>query len=158
MNPPSGECLTGACLCGAVQYAISSRPLLLYHCHCTICQAASGAGYATNIAVRFDSLSFARGESSLASYESSPGKRRYFCAACGSPVYSRASPSSQLASVRCGTLRHQPDMQPSFHAYVRSKLPWVVLADGLPQFDGASPMVLTPTSDRGDPPRRRGPG
>jgi hypothetical protein len=36
---------TGRCLCGATRYAISSPPLLIYACHCTDCQTASGASF-----------------------------------------------------------------------------------------------------------------
>jgi len=126
--------LTGSCQCGQVRYEIDAPPLAMYHCHCSICRAASGSGFATNIVVTAASFHVVRGSASLRSHASSPGKLRHFCGNCGSPIYSRGETTSDRVSVRSGTLDHDPGIRPAFHAYVDSKAPWVEIGDGLRQF------------------------
>lgn len=128
--------LEGSCLCGSVRYEITAPPMVMYHCHCDTCRAASGASFATNILVSTDSLSIVEGGDRLSSYESSPNKRRWFCSRCGSPIYSHADATRDVVSVRCGTLRSDPGLKPSWHAFVALKAPWTELCDGLPQMPG----------------------
>jgi len=129
--------LTGSCMCGHVRYEITPPPLLMYHCHCSICRAASGAGFATNVAVAVSDFRVVAGSEALQSYISSVGKRRHFCGNCGSPIYSLGETTSHLVSVRSGTLHDDPGITPSFHAHVDSKAPWTVITDGLPQYPNA---------------------
>ena len=126
--------LTGACLCGKVQYEIAGRPRWMYQCHCGKCRAATGASFATNLIVDADKLKITAGKESLSGYESSPQKFRYFCSSCGAPIYSQAEKTKRIVSVRSGTLKQDPGLRVAYHAFVASKAPWVELNDGLPQF------------------------
>ena len=129
--------LHGSCLCGKVKYEVVGSPLAMYHCYCSTCRAASGASFATNIAVTTENFKVTFGKENLSAFESSPGKRRYFCSTCGSPIYSHGEKTKQVVSIRCGTLQGDPIIRPSFHAYVASKAPWVVICDELPQYPEA---------------------
>jgi len=128
--------LTGSCLCGKVRYEIGGGPRWMYQCHCGKCRAATGASFATNIIVDADKFRIATGKDALVGFESSPAKFRYFCAGCGSPIYSHGEQTKQIVSVRCGTLEQDPGLRVAYHAFVASKAPWVEIADGLPQFAG----------------------
>jgi len=132
--------LHGSCLCGKVQYEIDGQPLAMYHCHCGVCRAACGAGFATNIAVSTPDFRLTAGAEALAAYESSPGKHRYFCSTCGSPIYSHGRKTSHFVSVRCGTLHDDPGLRPAYHAYVATRAPWVSIDDDLPRFAAGAPM------------------
>jgi len=125
--------LEGSCLCGTVRYQIHAEPMLMYHCHCGSCRAASGASFATNILVATDALEVVGGRERLASYESSPGKRGWFCSGCGSPIYSHSEHTAQVVSVRCGTLKSDPGLRPAWHAWVATRAPWTEIRDDLPQ-------------------------
>jgi hypothetical protein len=125
--------LKGACQCGAVKYEITAPPLLMYHCHCGRCRAASGASYATNIIVPTEAFTIVAGKDRLSSFESSPQKHRYFCVACGSPIYSHGQKTKDCVSVRCGTLQDDPGIRPAYHAYVASKAKWVEIREEIPQ-------------------------
>lgn len=129
--------LRGGCLCGRVRYEITQPPRLMYHCHCKTCRAASGASFVTNLIVPAEGLRFIAGEDSLRSHESSPGKHRHFCGACGSPVYSRAKATADMVSVRCGTLDDDPGIRPSMHAFTGSRAPWTLFCDDLPKHEQA---------------------
>lgn len=130
---------SGRCMCGKVSLRIDGQPLVMYHCHCVTCRAASGASFATNVVFPFEALHVCTGAECIRSHESSPGKRRFFCGACGSPIYSRAEATHTLVSVRAGLLEADPGIRPSFHAYVASKAPWVTLDDDLPRYPQARP-------------------
>ncbi|MEQ1833217.1 MAG: GFA family protein, partial [Candidatus Eisenbacteria bacterium] len=80
------DMLRGSCLCGAVRYEIAADPLHMYYCHCATCQKATGTAFATNILVPADGFAVVAGRDRLGAFESSPDKRRYFCASCGSPI------------------------------------------------------------------------
>ncbi len=126
--------LTGSCLCGKVQYEIRGEPRWMYQCHCGKCRAGTGASFATNVIVDADRFSIIAGEDSLARWESSPQKFRYFCSGCGSPIYSHGEKTRQIVSVRSGTLRQDPGLRVAYHAFVASKAPWVEIRDDRPQF------------------------
>lgn len=129
--------LRGSCLCGGVTYAIRGAPIGMYHCHCGMCRKANGAGLATNLLVPFRDFVLESGAALLSCFESSPGKRRYFCSACGSPVYSHAEQTAGVVSVRCGTLDADPLLRPTIHVHAASRAPWMEISDGLPQAPGA---------------------
>jgi hypothetical protein len=125
--------IEGHCLCGAVRYRIDAAPLAMYHCHCAQCRHASGASFATNLLVRTESFSVTAGAQALASFESSPGKQRYFCLRCGSPIFSAAEATPQIRSVRGGTVAGDPGVRPTAHIHVASKSAWFEITDGLPE-------------------------
>lgn len=125
--------IAGRCQCGTVRYRIDGVPLAMYHCHCSQCRRASGSSFATNILVRSEDFGLVAGADELASFESSPGKRRHFCSRCGSPLFSAAQATPQIVSVRSGTLDGDPGLRPSAHIHVASKSPWYEIADELPQ-------------------------
>ena len=126
--------LNGSCMCGRVQYEITSEPRFMYQCYCGKCRAASGASFVTNIIVDADSFRITAGNESLAAFESSPKKLRHFCSSCGSPIYSQGEKTRHVVSVRCGTLRQDPGIRVAYHAFVASKAPWVDIHDAQPQF------------------------
>lgn len=135
--------LNGACMCGRVQYEIEGKPRFMYQCYCGKCRAASGASFVTNIIVDADRFRITAGKESLAAFESSPRKFRYFCSACGSPIYSHGEKTKHVVSVRCGTLKQDPGVRVAYHAFVASKAAWVDICDEQPQFpDWADPVLV----------------
>lgn len=127
--------MAGRCMCGAVRYELSRAPLWLYNCHCGKCRHASGAAFVTNAIVPAESLAFTQGADRIRSWESSPGKRRFFCGDCGSPLYSHGAATAHIVSVRTGTLDGDIGLRPAYHAYAADALPWSIADDGLPRFD-----------------------
>ena len=126
--------LSGACMCGNIQYQIEGEPRFMYQCHCAKCCAASGASFVTNIIVDAAKFTITAGKESLATFESSPQKLRYFCSVCGSPIYSHGEKTKQVVSVRCGTLKQDPGVRVAYQAFVDSKAAWIDISDELPHF------------------------
>jgi hypothetical protein len=120
-------------MCGKVRYEIRGAPRVTYYCHCGKCRKQSGSSFATNVIVLKEDFFIVAGEEAISSWVSSPGKRRYFCSGCGSPIYSHGENRKQIVSVRCGTLDGDLPLPPSVHAFVASKANWIEITDDLPQ-------------------------
>jgi hypothetical protein len=68
------------------------------------------------------------------------------CPDCGTAVWSNYGGLSQLRFVRVGTLDDPTTLPPDVHIYIRSKLPWIALPQGVPAFDAYySSRELWPT-------------
>lgn len=94
---------TGSCLCGKVKFEISGTVGPIQICHCRQCRKAQGSAFAANVPVNEINFRFLTGEDNLASYESSPGKHRYFCRIFGSPIFSRTIKLPGVLRVRAGS-------------------------------------------------------
>lgn len=125
--------MKGGCLCGALRYEIHGKPFAMHHCHCHQCRRASGASFATTLAVRAADVTIEQGAEALSAYESTPGKKRHFCGTCGSPVYSRYDDDPEMLFLRSGTLDGDPGLRPGRHIHVAAKAPWIEILDDLPQ-------------------------
>jgi hypothetical protein len=62
------------------------------------------------------------------------GSVRAFCGDCGSLLTWERDEDPGTVSVAVGTFDSPPDRAPEYHIFVRSKLPWIEIRDGLPQF------------------------
>jgi hypothetical protein len=134
--------LEGSCLCGKVRYEIAGKPRFMYQCHCSRCRAASGATFVTNIIVDTDKFRITAGKELLSGFNSSPGKFRYFCSGCGSPIYSHGEQTKHVVAVRCGSLKQDPGLRVAYHAFATSKAAWDEIHDGLPQLEGRPDPAL----------------
>ena len=126
--------MKGTCLCGNVVYEICGDIFGINYCHCLQCRKASGTAFATSAAVKQQHFKVAEGHEHLVAYESSPGKQRYFCRRCGSPIYSKRDDTTTIY-IRLGTLDDDPVARPDVHIHVASKAPWFEIKDEIPQLD-----------------------
>jgi hypothetical protein len=121
------ETLTGACLCGGVEYEVTD-PQSLGYCHCTRCQRWTGESLA-GVVVDKGNFRFTKGEELVKTYESEFAPRN-FCGNCGSSIYDNLGDQYFVAA---GLMR-ELDMKPSFHLQVAFKAPWHEIGDDVPQF------------------------
>lgn len=133
MGEGGASVLHGRCMCGKVTYELRGPPRVVYYCHCGICRRQSGSAFATNGIVLKEHLVFTAGEEAISRWNSSPGKHRYFCSGCGSPLYSPGENRKQIFSVRAGTLLDDLPVLPSIHSFVAHKPNWDEIRDDLPQ-------------------------
>ena len=138
--------IRGSCLCGQLQYEIAQISDNIDHCHCTFCQKATGAAFGSYTNVDPKDFRWIEGEDSIAHFQSSPHSGRWFCPNCGSLIASTIF-GGKMLGVTLGTLDEQPKVKTGHHIFVRSKLPWHEITDGLPQYDVYPPEFedLTPT-------------
>lgn len=126
--------LTGACLCGGVQYQYEGALTEIAICHCGQCRQAQGGVFATNAPILREKLTWIMGEDLLKDYFSSPNKRRVFCSTCGSPLFSQRMDMPDVVRLRLGTVTTDIDRTPDYHIYYQDRARWFEEVDGLPQF------------------------
>ena len=125
--------IKGSCLCGGVKFEISEARSLTY-CHCRNCRKLSGAHVASYVHVDADKFRFVAGEELIQTFESAPGSFRNFCRVCSSTLPGKA-PYLATVSIPAGLFDDDPDVRPMLHVFVRSKMSWVEINDGLPQYE-----------------------
>ncbi|MDQ2730591.1 MAG: GFA family protein [Armatimonadota bacterium] len=116
--------MKGSCLCGAVIYEIDrlDRPIL--HCHCTTCRKAHAAPFAPTAGVMREHFRWLQGQDKLSSFESSPGKRRFFCSVCGSHLVAEREGQPHVI-LRVATLDDDPLARPRGHIWVSDDVAWL---------------------------------
>jgi hypothetical protein len=137
--------LRGACLCGDVRYEIRAGLEAITLCHCSMCRKAQGSAFAAVAPVRTADFHLLSGESSLAAFESSPGKERLFCRRCGSPIYSRRRAEPDTLRVRIGTLETPVGRRPDAHIFVADRADWDDRLDQVPAYPGFEPARDRPS-------------
>jgi hypothetical protein len=134
--------ITGRCLCGGVTYSADADPVVQAACHCTDCQRQTGNPFSVFVGVPEAALE-ADGDT-LASYttigEDHGGEtRRFFCSACGSPLYSFAAAVPGVVFLKAGSLDDASWLEPSVEAWTSSAQPWS------PRFEGAAQLERGPS-------------
>lgn len=116
--------MKGSCLCEAIQYEIDSIDFPISHCHCLTCQKAHSAAFATTARVMREHFRWLRGSESVAAFESSPGKIRWFCPKCGSHLVAEKD-GMPYVIVRVATLDEDPGKVPELHIWTSHDRPWL---------------------------------
>ena len=116
--------LTARCLCGRVAYDYAGPADTLMVCHCTQCRQSSGSAFTPVVIARREAVRFADA-SAVTEYESSPGKRRAFCAGCGAPVYSRRDDLPDVLRLRAGLIADLPEPARIERAFRDEAWPWL---------------------------------
>jgi len=129
--------LEGGCACGAVRYRLTSAPLFVHCCHCRDCQKQTGSAFVLNALIETDRVQVASGEVVRSPMPTDSGRPHGVdrCTKCGTALWSEYGGIAALRFVRVGTLDDPSALRPDVHIYVRSKLPWVTLPEGVPAFE-----------------------
>jgi len=137
--------IEGSCLCGGVRYRAEGVAGPMANCHCQLCRKAHGSAFSTILPVERAGFSWLRGEDQLAHFESSPGKRRWFCSQCGSQLISTRDADDASLLLRAGCIDSGCGSRPVAHGWVEFMAPWHRIGDDLPRFErgfpGAPPGV-----------------
>jgi len=112
----------GGCLCGAVRYRITSAPTALVVCHCRSCRRAAGAPSLAWAIFRATDFAFIRGEP--ATFTSSPGVERGFCANCGTTLTYADADRPEVADVTTATFDNPDAFAPTKEIWLEEKIAW----------------------------------
>ncbi len=129
--------LAGGCACGSVRYRLDASPMFVHCCHCRDCQRQTGSAFVINALIETDRIAPLLRNPEPAAMRTDSGRPHqiYRCPDCRTAVWSEYGGLSALRFVRVGTLDEPAALPPDVHIYVRSKLPWVILPEGIPAFD-----------------------
>jgi ADP-ribosyl-[dinitrogen reductase] hydrolase len=121
-----------------VVYSVERLDTPPRHCSCAVCRKAHAAAFNTSASVKRSGFRWLQGEAGLRWYESSPGKRRYFCGNCGSQLVAHREGSPTMA-LRVATLDEDPGLRPAAHIWAASEVPWLAYGSEVPVFQGWEP-------------------
>ena len=125
--------MKGSCLCGQINYEITGDVGDIVHCHCTTCRKAHASAFSSVAAVQDPSFKLLT-KNSLKSYESSPGKHRFFCSNCGSQIYAKRDNTEHII-LRLGCLDDELQSAQKSHIWLSQKASWYGLNAKLAMHD-----------------------
>lgn len=131
---PSDKTTRGHCLCGRTSFAYRGEVRWACYCHCDDCRRNCAAPVVGWFGVPVENFRWT-GEPPQ-TYESSEGVRRHFCATCGSPMGFEADHYPGGMHLYAASLDDPADFKPNFHVNYESRLPWLLIEDDLPKYDG----------------------
>jgi hypothetical protein len=124
--------LQGGCFCGAVRYTVRGEVFNSTLCHCTDCRKASGAPATAWFSARRADFRYTGGEA--ARFASSEQVLRGFCPHCGTTLTFEDGRWPEELDIASATLDDPEQVPPRDHTFVRSRLGWLRLQDGLPEY------------------------
>ena len=126
----------GGCLCGQVRYLATAPSLNTRICHCRACQKATGSAFYARAMFPKDAVAI---EGRTARYRSSERLWRHFCPDCGTPVFAEPLDMPDRLAVTLATLDEPDAIKPQMHVWTSSRIDWLKLDDGLPQYPQGAP-------------------
>jgi hypothetical protein len=127
--------LNGGCFCGAIRYQAGGTPFDQTNCHCSICRRTTGAPFVAWFSVPRSEFRLIQGVPTQ--FRSSLEGMRSFCPHCGTQLTFERNDASNEIDVTTCSLDAPEQLPPKDHTRTSSKLAWVNLADGLPQYQEA---------------------
>jgi hypothetical protein len=134
----------GACLCGAVTFAIAPPYSWFAYCHCSLCRKQHGSLLYPALGVARDHFEWKSGVDDVVHYRTTPAFERPFCRHCGSSVPAVAHDDG-FWDVPAGLLDGDPGIRPRSQIFVASKSPLLTLDDSLPRHEAYPPGIDVPT-------------
>ncbi len=133
---------TGACLCGTIRYAVAAPLQNVIACHCTHCRKISGAGSSHNAAIPTSSLTITAGTPKVYADTADSGNRlnRFFCADCGSSLFSRREKVPEMTILKVGTLDDAAGLKLAMNIWTDSALPWMHVDPAVEHYPGNRPL------------------
>ena len=127
--------IDGGCHCGNITFVAEADPGHVTLCHCTDCQALSGASYRVVVRVPKDKIEWHGGKAKTYVKTAESGTKRVqaFCPECGTPIYSTSVGEPQVFGLRIGTIRQRAELRPAKQIWCRSALGWAMDLRDVPQ-------------------------
>jgi len=124
----------GGCACGSVRYRMRSAPMFVHRCHCRDCQRQTGSAFVINALIEAERVEVLSGDPVPIAVPTDSGlpHRIHRCPQCQTALWSDYGGREAIRFVRVGTLDDPTAIVPDVHIYIRSKLPWVRLPEGVP--------------------------
>ena len=126
MNP---NAIAGGCLCGSIRYEATGQPYNITHCHCLDCRRSGGAPFVTWASFSRSGFRFTTGQPRELPWA---GRLRSFCPNCGTPLTFLAAADAGEIDVTVCSFDQPTTVTPADHTWVEDRLPWIRLADDLP--------------------------
>ncbi|WP_263144959.1 GFA family protein [Pseudomonas sp. RIT-PI-AD] len=127
--------IEGQCHCGQVAYRAEIDPQKVAICHCNDCQALTGCAFRISVSTPREAISLSGTPPKVYRKIAESGRARllYFCADCGSPLFSSGEdPDQGEWGIRWGSIRQRRELAPQRQKWCRSAVDWLDRIDALP--------------------------
>lgn len=133
--------LTGRCACGTVGFQVTEPFQSAGFCHCHRCQRRSGVPWTFNALADPGGFEVTAGATEISTWQPEDGGRpKSFCRRCGGHVFGGDLDGEFLIAVRLGTVEGDPEIAPSWRAWISSAPGWHPIPDdGLKRFAEGRP-------------------
>lgn len=133
--------LTGRCACGTVRFQVTEPFQSAGYCHCHRCQQRSGVPWTFNGLVETSGFEITAGAEAVTNWRPEEGARsKSFCRHCGGHVFGGDLDGDGLIAVRLGAVEGDPEIEPSWRAWLSSAPDWCPIPDdGLERFAEGRP-------------------
>ncbi len=133
--------MKGGCFCGAIRYAVTSKPKLKAQCHCRACQYFAGGGPNYYMLISPEGLHFSRGEpGTYQNPKKSGAVTRSFCRTCGTHLTTKRPGLRELV-LKVGTLDDPDEFGgPKIAIFCEEKQDWHLIPEDIPTFDTLPPQ------------------
>ena len=118
------------CLCGQVRILARGQPTNVRICHCRLCQKSMGSPFFARALYPIDRVTVT---GRTERYASSPELWRIFCPICGTRLAAER-PGAARISVAIAAFDDPGGLPPECHMFTNSKIGWLEINDGLPQY------------------------
>lgn len=122
----------GSCACGHVRYRMTSEPLVVHGCHCSLCQRQNGSSFAVNALIEEDRVQILEGNPAGVTVPSPSGEcqKIFRCPKCQVALWSYYLVfHARVRFVRVGTLDDPNRLPPDVHIYTATKQSWFELPE-----------------------------
>src|SRR5262249_18485629 len=100
------------------------------YCHCADCRKITGSAFNVGLRVYRKHLAV-KAESELRGYKSANAAgreiERYFCGACGSPIFTLHPSKPEFAWVKAGIIDQPELIQPTYENWIKDKVSWATV-------------------------------
>ena len=116
----------GSCHCGLTSFTAEIDPSRVTVCHCTDCQALSGAPFRAVVRAPIETF-ILHGEPKryIKTAQSGKSRAQVFCPECGTPLYATAPENPTTVNIRLGCVRQRAQLKPTVQIWQRSELAWL---------------------------------
>ena len=125
--------ITGGCHCRAISFTAEIDPATVLACHCTDCQALSGAPFRVVVPAPMATFHLTGAPKVYLKVAESGNRRaQAFCGACGSPIYGAAAENPTAVGLRAGCIDQRAELRPRRQIWRHSAMPWLEDLDQVP--------------------------
>jgi hypothetical protein len=110
--------------------------MFVHCCHCLNCQRQTGSAFVLNLLIEADRVELTAEEPHVVSVPRDDGSEQSIsrCPTCQVALWSDYG-RPEVLFVRAGTLDDPSWVEPDVHIFTRSRVPWIVLPEGVPAFE-----------------------
>ena len=140
------ESINGGCLCGAVRYTATKKPIVTRACWCRLCQTLASGSATINLAFPSSAVTITGELQDYPGISDSGNKmHRRFCRSCGVHIFSEAEERPDIIVIRAGTLDNTEQVEIEGIIWTSEAPTWAYLNPNVPHFKKQPPAPQVKT-------------